>query len=256
MTAGARGFLVTSTLVLLALLAAAPIVRGQQDLIADLSDHEVAITTGFTGAELLLFGAIEGEGDLLVVVTGPRLPMTVRRKDRVAGIWMNTRSMTFDNAPTFYAVAATGPLAEMASADFRERQEIGLENLSLRPAERARGTTPEDVAAFREGLIRNMVRDGVYAAESGRIQVLSGRLFQTRVSFPANVATGIYNVSVYYLRDGGAVQAQTTPLRVSKIGLGAYAFQFAHAQSAAYGAFAILVAVLAGWLAAAIFRKV
>src|SRR3546814_79845 len=84
-----RSFLLTALLVLGGFAAAVPAVFGQQELVADLSDHEVAITTGFTGAELLLFGAVEGEGQIVVVVTGPRQTTTVRRKARVAGIWMN-----------------------------------------------------------------------------------------------------------------------------------------------------------------------
>ena len=247
--------LATACLVLGAFAAAAPVVKGQQDLVADLSDHEIAITTGFTGAELLLFGAVEGEGQIIVVVTGPRQSVTVRRKDRIAGIWINTESMTFQNVPAFYAVAATGALDE-ADPDVRVRQEMGLDHLSLRPLLEDRDTPVATISSFREGLIRNQVRHGLYGADTGRILVLSDRLFRTRVSFPANVVTGIYTVAVYYLRNGSPVHAQTTPLRVSKIGIGAYVFRFAHTNAAAYGVFAILVAVLAGWLAAVIFRKV
>lgn len=248
-------FLITAGLVLAAFVAAAPVVRGQQELIADLSDHEIAITTGFTGAELLLFGAVEGEGQIVVVVTGPRQSLKVRRKQRIAGIWINTESMTFQNVPSFYAVAATGSLDEI-DPDVRTRQEMGLDHLGLRPLLRDRDTPVAEIQSFREGLIRNQVRNGLYAADSGRISVLSERLFRTRVSFPANVVTGIYTVSVYYIRDGNPVHAQTTPLRVTKIGVGAYVFRFAHTNAAAYGVFAILVAILAGWLAAVIFRKV
>lgn len=255
MTRPARRFLITAGLVLSAFVAAIPVVYGKQDLVANLSDHEIAITTGFTGAKLLLFGAIEGEGQIVVVVTGPRQSMKVRRKDRVAGIWINTNSMTFDNVPSFYAVAATGALDEI-DPDIRSRQEIGLDHLNLRPTDVADGVSVEHIRAFREGLIRNQVRHGLYAASNGRISVVSERLFDTWVSFPANVVTGIYTVSVYYIQDGSPVHAQTTPLRVSKIGVGAYAFRFAHNNAAAYGVFAIAIAVLAGWLAAVIFRKV
>jgi uncharacterized protein (TIGR02186 family) len=254
MSRSAVSFLVTACLVFAA-FAVVPAVRGQQDLVADLSDHEIAITTGFTGAELLLFGAVEGQGQIVVVVTGPRQSMTVRRKERIAGVWMNTESMTFQNVPSFYAVAATGSLEDI-DPDVRVRQEMGLDHLSLRPVLTDRDTPVETIRAFREGLIRNQVRHGLYSATSGRISVLSDRLFRTRVSFPANVVTGIYTVSVYYIRNGSPVHAQTTPLRVSKIGLGAYIFRFAHTNAASYGVFAILVAVLAGWLAAVIFRKV
>ena len=228
--------------------------RAQQDLVADLSEHLVAITTGFTGADVLLFGAVDGDGEIVVTVTGPRSDVTVRRKERVAGIWANVESVTFDNAPSFYAVASTEPLENVASIDIRERQEIGIENLSLRPDDA--DVDPGTAAIFRAGLIRNKQVTGLYSAAVLPITVLSNRLFRTRIHLPANVATGTYTVAVYFLRDGSAVHAQTTPLVVSKTGIGADIFLFAHDNSAAYGVLAIIIAIAAGWFAAWIGRKV
>ena len=66
---------------LVALLALAlPIGQARaQALVADLSDHFIAITTGFVGADVLLFGAIEGDGDVVVVLRGPSGKEVVRR---------------------------------------------------------------------------------------------------------------------------------------------------------------------------------
>ncbi|MDF1790810.1 MAG: TIGR02186 family protein [Thalassobaculaceae bacterium] len=228
--------------------------RAQQDLVADLSDHLVAITTGFTGADVLLFGAIEGEGQIVVTVTGPRGDVTVRRKERVVGVWANVESVTFVNAPSFYAVASTEPLENVANADIRQRQQIGIENIAMHPDDRE--VDPGTAAIFRAGLVRNKRAAGLYSDAALPITVLSNRLFRTRIHLPANVAIGTYTVAVYYLRDGSAVHAQTTPLVVSKTGIGADIFLFAHTNSAAYGVLAIIVAVAAGWLAAWIGRKV
>ena len=80
------------------------------DLVADLSDHLVAITTGFAGTEVLLYGAVEQPGEIIVVVRGPETRTVMRRKSRVAEIWMNTASMAFERVPAYYALAASGPL--------------------------------------------------------------------------------------------------------------------------------------------------
>ena len=37
-------------------------------LVADLSEHRIQIDLGFTGKQVLLYGAIEGDGDVAVVV--------------------------------------------------------------------------------------------------------------------------------------------------------------------------------------------
>src|SRR6201988_33350 len=81
-----------------------------EGLVADLTSHLIAITTGFTGASVVLFGATDGPGDVVVAVRGPDRQMTVRRKSRVAGIWVNTEKLMFANVPSFYAMVAKRPL--------------------------------------------------------------------------------------------------------------------------------------------------
>ena len=242
-------------LVLLLSLGFAPGAKAQ-DLIADLSSHRVDITTGFTGADLLLFGAVDDEGDIVVTITGPMETITVRRKQRVAGIWVNTRSMRFEHAPNFYAVAATRPLEEIAAFEVLERQQIGADHLRLDPAQSRRKADPDEAKDFRAALIRRKQAQGLYATEAGKVTVIADKLFRTQVHFPANLATGTYTAVVYLIRNGRVVHAQTTPLVVEKVGVGAEVYAFAHRRSAYYGLAAIVIAVVAGWLAAAVFRKV
>lgn len=248
-----------NVLLILLLLAAAGLPgtpARAQDLIADLSSHRVNITTGFTGADLLLFGSVEDSGDIVVTITGPKETITVRRKQRVAGIWMNTRSIRFDYAPNFYAVATTRPLDEIAAPEVLHRQQIGARNLRLSPGNDQRSASKEEIATFREALIRRKQAQGLYESKPGKVHLIAGRLFRTQVHFPANLATGTYTAVVYLIRNGRVVHAQTTPLQVGKVGIGAKVYTFAHEQSAYYGIAAIIIAAVAGWLAAAIFRKV
>mgnify|MGYP000094274973 FL=1 len=242
--------------VIIALLFLAGEKVNAQDLIADLSSHRVDITTGFTGADLLLFGSVDDDGDIVITVSGPRESITVRRKQRVAGIWMNTRSVEFKSAPNFYTVASNRPLEKIAAPEVLARQQIGADNLRLLAARGEQSVPPEDEATFRKALIRRKQVQGLYASEPGRVTVIAGKLFRTQVHFPANLATGTYTAVVYLIRDGRVVHAQTTPLLVEKVGIGAEVYDFAHKSSATYGLAAILIAVAAGWLAAAVFRKV
>ncbi|MDH3472066.1 MAG: TIGR02186 family protein [Rhodospirillales bacterium] len=235
----------------LGLLAAGAAIA--QPLVVDLSDHRVAITTGFSGAEVLAFGAIDEPGEVVLVVHGPLRPVTMHRKARIAGIWINTASMTFDQAPSFYAVASSRPLDEIASPSVLARNQIGIENLRLElPRAKA---SPNVAKAWRDALIRTHQNIDLYGSEVARIGFLGSRLFSTRVRFPANVPTGTYRATTYLFVDGRVESAQTTPLIISKAGLEADIFDFAHQQGALYGAIAILVALMAGWLAHIAFRK-
>ena len=247
----------TAILVLvMAFVAAASASARGQALVADLSSHHVAITTGFTGADVLLFGAVDGAGDVVVVITGPPENLVVRNKERIAGIWVNASTVEFEGVPNFYAVASSRPLAEITTPDIRETQQIGATNIALRVASPDRDRPVEELARFREALIRNKQKSGLFSAAPEEINIISNRLFRTRINFPSNMATGSYTAIVYLFRDGEAVQAVSTPIRVEKVGLGAEVYNFAHQQSALYGLAAIVIAVLAGWLGGVIFRKV
>ena len=239
-------------LVLALPLAVGPAAVHGSTLIADLSKHLVAITTGFTGADVLLFGSIDGEGDIAVVVRGPSEEVVVRRKQRMAGIWVNGRNLTFRRVPAFYAVAATREITDFAPDSVLSRHQIGAEHLRFGQPRRAEDT---EIREFRDALLRNKRTAGLYPDATGRVSVLSDRLFRTLVTFPANVPTGTYSVEVFLIRDGAVVGAQTTPLVVSKVGTEAEIFDFAHDQAALYGIVAIVIALVAGWLAGAIFRK-
>ena len=232
------------------LAAASPVLA--QPLIADLSSHLVEITAGFSGTEVLLFGATEGEGDVAVILRGPESEVVVRRKSRVAGIWINRDQLGFSGVPSFYRVAASRPLDQLTSPALRQRHQIGVENLRLTPVQ---GINAEEVATFRQGLVRNKENQGLFGREAGRVTFLGARLFRTRVFLPANVPPGNYTAEVFLFRDGQVVAAQTTPLLVSKTGIGAEIYDFAHQQAALYGIIAVAIAAFAGWAAGAIFRK-
>ncbi len=251
MTRAAAAGLVALLAVAAALVA---VGRAQSPLIADLSKHLVAITTGFAGTDVLLFGAIDAPGDVVVVVRSQSAPVVLHRKSRIAGIWINTATMTIDEAPSFFAVASSRALEEIADEVVLKRNNIlvnDVDVIKLAPAK----ASPNIAQEWRDALIRNKQHENLYPSETGRVEFIGAQLFRTDVFFPANVPTGTYQVQVFLFRDGEVISAQTTPLIIGKIGLEAEIFDFAHQQSAAYGLIAILLALVAGWLAHIAFRK-
>jgi uncharacterized protein (TIGR02186 family) len=245
-----RGGLMILTVLVLTLLG---MTRGRADpLVVDLSNHLVAITTGFTGTDVLLFGAVEDEGDVVVTVRGPEQDMIVRKKERKAGIWVNSKAAYFRNVPTYYATASSRPMDIVANNQLFATYHIGLHNQRFAPefkdAQKNDGT-------YREALIRNMQRMGLFNEKPSKISFLSNQLFRTDLHFPANTPTGTYTIDVYLIRDGGIASVKSTPLVVSKTGVSADIFDFAHRYSALYGIIAIIVAAIAGWIASVAFRK-
>jgi uncharacterized protein (TIGR02186 family) len=241
-------------------LAAGP-ARGDA-VLADLSSHLIAITSGFTGASVVLFGATDGPGDVIAVVRGPEREMAVWRKGKVAGIWVNAESVTFTNVPSFYAVATSRPLDEAVLPGTAALYRIGTANLKLES--RSKGTG-DRVKRFAEALIQEQQRlhlwsyctgDSCWSGEVGKIGFLGERLFRASIAFPANVPTGTYLVEVYLARNRDVVGGLTTSLRVEKVGIDAAVSDYATREAAAYGAIAVLTALMAGWVASLPFRGV
>ena len=227
--------------------------RADQPLLADLSSHLIAITTGFTGASVVLFGAIDGPGDVVIVVRGPERDTVVRHKSRFAGIWINTRQVTFAGAPSYYAAFSSKPLDDIVPQPVQSLHQIGLANLRLQPKSTSLGG--DEVADFRAALIDDRRQQGVYDDAVGRISFLGDRLFRAQIDFPATVPTGTYFIEVLLIRDGSVVTGQTTPLVVSQIGIDAEVGEFAEHRALIYGLIAVATAAVAGYLASLPFRS-
>ena len=225
-----------------------------QSLVADLSHHLIAITTGFVGIQVVAFGVAESGRDVIVTVQGPREELVVRRKSRVAGVWINRDRLAFARVPAYYAVASTGPLEQIARPAVLAQLEIGTAYLDLEPID-ATGVDLSEIASFRDALIRGKQEQGLYSRRPVPINFIGEELFRTNLVFPANVPPGIYQVQVFELQDGFAGDAQRSTLVVSKVGFEADIYDFAQHRAALYGLAAIVIAIVAGWLAGVIFRR-
>ncbi len=235
--------LVALLLVLLVLPARA------QELVADLSLRRIDISTGFAGAEVLAFGAIEGEGDVVVVARGPSQNMVLRRKERQFGIWINGSQSRFDQVPSFYALASTRPLWQLMTEDQRQQNRIGLAAL---PVNAQGGPDP---AAFRIAFMRIKEEQDLYTENDPPADLVAGRLFSARIRFPATVVPGDYRIEALLVRGGKVAAQRSMALEVRRVGLGAELWRFAHQWPLLYGAAAVLLAALAGWLGSLIFRR-
>lgn len=221
-------------------------------LVAELSQAQVAITTGFSGTEVLVFGATErllgaGGDDVLVIAQGPAQPMVVRRKVRVLGLWLNGASARFWRVPGYYLLAGTRPLAEVLSEEERAAKRIGLEALPLEAA-------GNQQSEFREALMELKQAAGLWG-EAGSMHIAGARLFRASLPLPATVPTGDYLVQVLLVREGRVVARQELGFRVGRVGTAARIANVAKVQPVVYGLLCILLAALAGWLGSVLFRR-
>jgi uncharacterized protein (TIGR02186 family) len=227
-----------------------------EEIVLGLSRDEVAITATFEGSEILIFGAIkrdapvDAEGDLGVIVTvaGPDNPVTVRKKDRRLGIWVNVESVDVDIAPTFYAVATNRPLNEILSATEDLNTRISTER-----AIRSIGAPAENVQSFTEALIRIRSGQGLYQTLPEGVSVAEEALFRTLIPLPANLTEGEYKAEIYLTRGGQIIDLYTTTIPVKKVGLERWLYNLAHENPFLYGLMSLSIAIAAGWGASAVF---
>lgn len=240
----------------LLLIAAAPASADQ--FVVDVSERTVAITAGFTGAELVVFGtAAEEQGStaeehgVIVVIRGPEQPTMVRRKERNFGVWANHGGVAFPEVPAFVWVAASEAFVEQPLMEVLDRYRIGQDFLAPVPAD----AEAEALDTFQAALVRRKQANGLYSAAFGHVEFLGEHLFRTRVAFPANVPVGSYRIEVFEVRGANVVNATASALHIRKAGLEAAVFRFAHDFPILHGLVAILVALMAGWLAGAVARR-
>lgn len=231
-------------------------------LVPDVSQREVEIRYSFTGAELLLFGAIlypggrvpDGRTDVAVVLKGPPQSILVREKQKLGGVlWANSDSARFRSAPAFYAVASSRPLTELVDDRTAAIYELGLGSIHLSPSS---GSNPDAAQRFEAGLVDLRTRTGLFVARPGSVEIARGVLYRARLSVPARVPVGRYTAETFLIRDGRVIAAATRDIDVRKGGFERFVASAAETQPVAYGLVAVLISIGFGWAAGALFRRV
>ncbi|MGR3461597.1 MAG: TIGR02186 family protein [Roseovarius sp.] len=229
-----------------------------EEVVLGLSKDRVAITATFEGSDILIFGAVKREApipevplDVVITVSGPSKPVTVRRKERRFGIWINTAAVDLDAAPTFYAVATSGPLDQVLTEteDLRHRVSIPRAIRSVGAASMA-----EDAGRFTDALIRIRERKDAYQLLENAVALDEQTLFRTAISLPANLTEGAYATRIFLTREGRVVSQFETVIDVRKVGLERWLFTLSRQQPLAYGLMSLAIAIAAGWAASAAFR--
>jgi uncharacterized protein (TIGR02186 family) len=243
-----------------ALAAVALMAQAKPTLVPDVSARHIEIRYSFTGAQLLLFGAIlyprgrlpEEQPDIAVVLRGPVQPILVREKQKIAGIWMNADSSRFRSAPSYYAVASSRPIKDLLDERTAAIYEIGIGNLQLSPGT---GDVPETARRFEAGLLDLRTRAGLYSENARGVEISEGVLYRARISIPSQVPVGTYTAETFLIQDGRVLAVATRDIQVGKSGFERWVSLVARRHEGLYGLAAVIMSIALGWAAAMIFRR-
>lgn len=234
------------------------------DLPAAVVEEQITVSSDYRGSYITVFGVNpdrRGRGDIVVVVRGPtNVDAVVMRKRNVYGLWINDDPVRFAGAPAFFAVLSNRPLSAIASPE-------AIWQYQLDPAASARlgSAIPgsADPSAYRRALVRLRNAQDLYQVyigpptpdRRGGLTMYQGGLFRAVVRLPANAPIAQYHADTYLFRDGRLISSQRIPISVSRVGIERRIHDLAKDQSLFYGVVTVLLALLAGWVSALLFRR-
>lgn len=247
-------------ILVLCLLLSPLFAAAEEGVVLGLSKKSIEITTNFDGSNILIYGAVKrdmpapnGDLDVIITLAGPSETLTVRRKERWFGIWVNKDTVEVDRAPSFYAIATTRPWNDIISDTADLRHGISIPNVI-----RSVGA-PMNVAnaqEFSEAVIRINKNNGNYALNENSVNLRDGTLFSAAIQLPADLTEGDYETRVYLLRDKMVVSEFETTIDVRKVGLERFLYNLSRQKPLIYGLMSLAIAIIAGWGASAAFQLI
>lgn len=243
------------------LAPAAALAQNVPKLVPDVSQRQINIQSGFTGEDMLLFGAIiyprgvapEGQIDVAVVLRGPTRAITLREKQKFAGIWINADSTDFRSVPAYYAIASSRPLDQIVDSKTAAIYELGLNKLQLSPTGEV---DAKEQRRFVTGLVDLNRRNGLFRQQAGTVEITDQVLYRARLQIPSSVPVGLYTAETLLIRDGRVIVADdNVQIRIDKTGFEQFVTILAQNYSLLYGAVAVLISLLLGWFAGFVFRR-
>lgn len=232
---------------------------------ADVSTRNVGVTSSFTGTEIVVFGAVDnsrqpspesGLYDVVIIIEGTPSRITARKKAHVGGIWFNTQAASFEAVPSYYAIASTRPLEDIAPAAVLLGYEIGLNQVRMNPVGAVtRRLQASEIQQFRNSVIRLKQKEGLYVQDEYAVAFIGRSLFRATIALPANVTVGPFETRVFLFRDEKLLSQYAVKLNLEREGFERILHNFAFGYPFFYGLATVLLAVGAGLLASAIFSK-
>jgi uncharacterized protein (TIGR02186 family) len=220
-------------------------VHATEPLTIDLAENHIDITTGFSGASIVVFGVKHGKGDVAVIIEGPRHDVVVRRKDNILGAWINRSWMQFKDVPLYYDYA-------VAEGDNTSRGvgQFGVEDLAFD----AKGSQAER-SRYKNAFVRGRREIGFYPMKPEPIEFISDEMFKVRMPMPADVPKGDYMVKALLIDGDKVVYEQVSGFKVGQVGFNSGVNHFAMSNSFLYAMVCVFIAMLAGWLSHKVARR-
>ena len=219
----------------------------------DISENNIKIETNFIGKEVIIFGILNDDQETIMTIKGPEKNALIQKKERILGFWFNTKKITYNQIPSIFFIASSNEIEDILPTSTIIKEELSFDYLLENKTSQRNFISDISLDTWKSNFVRIKKNKNLF--KEYEIENIDNKLFQTRIFFPAKSIPGEYKVNVYQIKDSLILNKKEKVITLKKSGIGNQIYNFAHKNAAAYGLFAIIFAVLSGFLAATLFRR-
>ena len=219
----------------------------------DISENNIKIETNFIGKEVIIFGILNDDQETIMTIKGPEKNALIQKKERILGFWFNTKKITYNQIPSIFFIASSNKIEDILPTSKIIKEELSFDYLLENKTSQRNFISDISLDTWKSNFVRIKKNKNLF--KEYEIENIDNKLFQTRIFFPAKSIPGEYKVNVYQIKDNLILNKKEKVITLKKSGIGNQIYNFAHKNAAAYGLFAIIFAVLSGFLAATLFRR-
>ena len=219
----------------------------------DISEENIKIETNFIGKEVIIFGILNDDQDTIITIKGPEKNAVIQKKERILGFWFNTKKIIYNDIPSIFFIASSNDIEDILPTSSIIKEELSFKYLLENKTSKRNFISDISLETWKDNFVR--IKKSKNLFKEYNIEKIDNKLFQTRVFFPTKSIPGEYKVNVYQIKNNLILNNKEKIITLKKSGIGSQIYNFAHMNAAAYGLFAIIFAILSGFLAATLFRR-
>tara|TARA_E500000178_G_scaffold96732_1_gene95711 strand:+ start:1036 stop:1779 length:744 start_codon:yes stop_codon:yes gene_type:complete len=219
----------------------------------DISEDNIKIETNFTGKEVIIFGILNDGQETIMTIKGPQKNAVIQKKERILGFWFNTKQITYNEIPSIFFIASSKNIEDILPASTIIKEELSFNYLLENKTSQRNFISDVSLDNWKDNFVRINKNKNLF--KKYNVEKIDNKLFQTRIFFPAKSIPGEYKVNVYQIQNNLILNNKEKIITLKKSGVGSQIYNFAHNNAAAYGLFAIIFAIMSGFLAATLFRR-
>ena len=219
----------------------------------DISENNIKIETNFIGKEVIIFGILNNDQETILTIKGPEKNAVIQKKERILGFWFNTKQITYNQIPSIFFIASSNKIEDILPTSTIIKEELSFNYLLENKISQRNFISDISLDTWKDNFVRIKKNKNLF--KEYNIEKIDNKLFQTRIFFPAKSIPGEYKVNVYQIKNNLILNNKEKIITLKKSGVGSQIYNFAHKNAAAYGLFAVIFAILSGFLAATLFRR-